>query len=298
MTDDTARPNGQDYLGHYAKPGEVQVTTETARPSAEAVRALAELLRADRVRGDGIPVPCLEMDSAAAAMLTRLLADRERAEAEIATLHNRWDAAEQAAGRLQQRAERAEAERDYFAQQAGECDGGYDTLERELAHVKQERDEARSIAKMADVVADQRDHALNERDEARAALADAETELLHCRDTASKVEDMERALAAAERERDSYKQALLDFPLIERELEETIATLAAAEQDAANALQLARNLHRFNGRHGRCNPREDRACSYCNALDDLMKMGAEWKGHKIYPAAAIDSAMQQEDRNG
>jgi len=35
-------------------------------------------------------------------------------------------------------------------------------------------------------------------------------------------------------------------------------------------------------KHGLCKPRERRACTHCNALDDLDKLISEYKGRKIY----------------
>lgn len=36
--------------------------------------------------------------------------------------------------------------------------------------------------------------------------------------------------------------------------------------------------------HGTCQPRDRRACTHCNAADDLKKIVAEYKGQPIVPA--------------
>lgn len=36
-------------------------------------------------------------------------------------------------------------------------------------------------------------------------------------------------------------------------------------------------------KHGQCHPREDRACTNCNAVEDLDKIVAEWKGSAAIP---------------
>lgn len=48
--------------------------------------------------------------------------------------------------------------------------------------------------------------------------------------------------------------------------------------DAAKFHQVMSLLSNLQMPHGTCRPRERRACTHCNARDDLDKMLAEYKG--------------------
>lgn len=40
-------------------------------------------------------------------------------------------------------------------------------------------------------------------------------------------------------------------------------------------------LRKMKMKHGKCEPRKDRACSHCNGADDLQKIVANYKGRRI-----------------
>ncbi len=40
--------------------------------------------------------------------------------------------------------------------------------------------------------------------------------------------------------------------------------------------------------HGLCDPRERRACTNCNAIDDLNTMLAEYKGPHVIPSSVLE----------
>lgn len=40
--------------------------------------------------------------------------------------------------------------------------------------------------------------------------------------------------------------------------------------------------------HGLCEPRERKACTICNAKDELEQIIQEYKGAPIYPASGLD----------
>jgi len=46
-------------------------------------------------------------------------------------------------------------------------------------------------------------------------------------------------------------------------------------------MDMLSRLKKYKNRHGKCEPREDRACTYCNARDDLDKLVADYKGPPI-----------------
>jgi hypothetical protein len=53
------------------------------------------------------------------------------------------------------------------------------------------------------------------------------------------------------------------------------------EQKYHEIMGVLRDLRKFEGRHGKCNPRLDRACAYCNAVDDLERLVSDYRGPRI-----------------
>lgn len=73
----------------------------------------------------------------------------------------------------------------------------------------------------------------------------------------------------------------------EAELAETKARLAEAERDAEKYHVAMTAWKRTKMEHGLCQPRSRKACSHCNAVDELDAMLAAYKGRRITARAAL-----------
>lgn len=57
--------------------------------------------------------------------------------------------------------------------------------------------------------------------------------------------------------------------------------LEELRKDAALYHRVMQLLRNAKLPHGQCQPRSRRACAHCNAVDDLAKLEAEYKGARI-----------------
>ena len=78
-------------------------------------------------------------------------------------------------------------------------------------------------------------------------------------------------------------------------LERLTAENAALRKDAERYRDDARDYHRVMGwlratkmQHGQCQPRERRACTHCNAVDNLEAAITAYRGPLIILAAAME----------
>lgn len=62
---------------------------------------------------------------------------------------------------------------------------------------------------------------------------------------------------------------------------EEVAKLRRESDELHRVMNLLRSMQM---EHGTCQPRERRACTHCNASDDLKKIVAEYKGRPVVPA--------------
>lgn len=100
-----------------------------------------------------------------------------------------------------------------------------------------------------------------------------------------KLRRIERELAA-ERELTNAITAEVDY--LHNKLRDRIAELDAERAKVARLRDAANSFHRVMGLwrdlskiHGKCTPRSDRACTACNAIDDLNTIASEYKGLPI-----------------
>jgi len=66
------------------------------------------------------------------------------------------------------------------------------------------------------------------------------------------------------------------------------------EQEYNRVMGLLRNTKMP---HGLCEPRERKACTHCNAVEELDKLIAEYKGARIVLAGATTTTSKQPARN-
>lgn len=64
-------------------------------------------------------------------------------------------------------------------------------------------------------------------------------------------------------------------------LGEQLSGLKNAAKDAVQYHRVMALLQNTSMEHGTCQPRERRACTHCNAVDDLKKMTDEYKGPRV-----------------
>lgn len=60
--------------------------------------------------------------------------------------------------------------------------------------------------------------------------------------------------------------------------------LAEKSDEALLYHKVMQALRRTKMQHGKCEPRSDRACAHCNALEDIEKLLSEYRGPRIIPA--------------
>ena len=64
-----------------------------------------------------------------------------------------------------------------------------------------------------------------------------------------------------------------------------MSTEEQLRDDASNYHRVMRLLKNTRMEHGLCVPRGRRACTNCNATDDLKKMVDDYKGQRIRPSS-------------
>lgn len=69
-------------------------------------------------------------------------------------------------------------------------------------------------------------------------------------------------------------------------------------EDAANFHKVMRCLKNMRRKHGLCQPRERKACTACNAKDELEQITKAYKGERIYPSDQVASAHSDKEECG